>query len=255
MTAALIRNTMSDAEAETRINLAAAFRVANHLGWNDTIYNHIAARVPDEPDTFLMNPKGLGWHEVQARDLIKSDYEGNYLSPTTRTLAPAGFNFHSAILRERTDINCTLHVHAPPVVLVSCTEDGLKYYDQGSCALYNDLSYHDFEGLAQEEDEAPRIIADLGDNKALMMRNHGGLTVGSTIGEAFYFMQRLVDACAVQSQLLSYNVKVRTVPMDVVKSTKDQMTKRAGGKPYGTADWEAYLRRAEQIDPMFKTLD
>lgn len=252
---AVLRNSISAAEAETRIHLAAAFRVAHHLGWNDTINNHIAAKIPGEADAFLMNPLGLGWHEVTAGDLIKSDFEGNYLSETTRQLAPAGYNFHSAILRDMPNVNCTLHVHARPVVVISAMEDGLKYYDQGSCVLYNDIGYHDFEGLAQETEEAPRIIADLGDKHVLMMRNHGGLTVGRTIGEAFYFMKRLVDSCEVQAQLMQAGAKTRTVPEDIQAFTKSQMEKRRAGKPYGRLDWEMYFRLADQLDPGFKRLN
>ncbi|MCC2097771.1 MAG: class II aldolase/adducin family protein [Hyphomicrobiales bacterium] len=251
---ALLRNSITDAEAEMRITLAAAFRVAHHLGWNDTINNHIAAKVPDEPDAFLMNPVGLGWHEIRACDLIKSDYDGNYRTETSMKLAPAGYNFHSAILREVPDVNCTLHIHAPATVVVSALEDGFQFYDQGACALYNDLGYHDFEGLAQEAEEAPRIIRDLGSKKALIMRNHGALTVGRTVGEAFYFMRRLVDACDLQARLMSMGSKASTVPVEIQKFTKSQMDKRRAGKPYGRLDWDMYFRLADQIDPAFKTL-
>ena len=244
-----LRNAVSDAEWETRVDLAAAFRVAHHLGWNNTINNHIAARVPGEPDHFLMNPVGLGWHEIKASDLIKSDWSGNYLSETTMTLAPAGFNFHSAILREKRNLNCTFHIHPLAAVLVSAMEDGLMFYDQSSCSLYGQVSYHDFEGLAQEKDEAPRIIADLGDNFAMIMRNHGALTVGRTIGEAFSYMRRLVGACEVQSRLLACGVKLRKVPQDVLEFTKSQMDARHPGKPYGELDWKMYRRLAEQLDP------
>lgn len=247
-----LRNRMSEAERETRINLAAAFRVAHQHGWNNTVNNHIAARVPDEPDAFLMNPVGLGWHEIRASDLIKSDFDGNYRSETTMRLAPAGFNFHSAILREKTNLNCTFHIHPLAVVLVSAMEDGLMFFDQSSCALYGQVSYHDFEGLAQEKDEAPRIIADLGDNFAMIMRNHGALTVGRTIGEAFTYMRRLIGACEVQSRLLACGVKLRKVPQNVLEFTRSQMDARHPDRPYGELDWAMYRRLAEQLDPGFK---
>jgi len=255
MTAAILRTRMSDAERDTRVHLAAAFRAAHFLGWNDSIYNHIAARVPDEPDAFLMNPMGLNWREVQARDLIKSDFDGNYRSPTTRRLAPAGFNFHSAILRDVPNVHCTLHVHAQPVVIVSALEQGLQLFDQGSCVLHDDLAYHDFEGLAQEEEEAPRIIADLGGKRAMIMRNHGGLTVGRTIGEAFYFMQRLVDACDLHARLLATGAAARPVSAQVAAFTKSQIEQRRKGAPYGEIDWAAQVRLAEQLDPAFRALE
>lgn len=245
--------SMSEAERKTRIELAAAFRVAYHLGWNNTANNHIAARVPDEPNTFLMNPMGLGWHEIRASDFIKSDFDGNYLTETDMKLAPAGYNFHSCILRMMEHINCTLHVHAPGIVHVSALEEGLMYFDQGSCALHGELNYHDFEGLAQEEDEGPRIVRDLGEGHVLLMRNHGGLTVGRTIAEAFCYMRRLVDACEVQSRVLSMNATPRQVPQEIVEFTKSQMSARHPGKPYGEREWPMYFRLAGQLDPNFRS--
>jgi len=248
-----LRSNVSEAEWETRVNLAAAFRVAHHFGWNNTINNHIAARVPDEPDAFLMNPVGLGWHEIRASDLIKSDFQGNYRSETSMRLAPAGFNFHSAILREKTNLACTFHIHPLAVVLVAATQDGLQFFDQSSCALYKEVAYHEFEGIAQEKDEAPRIIADFGDKYAMIMWNHGALTVGRTIGEAFAYMRRLIGACEVQSRLMTSGVKLRPITKEVLEFTKSQIDNRHPDKPYGELDWKMYLRLAEKIDPEFKS--
>jgi ribulose-5-phosphate 4-epimerase/fuculose-1-phosphate aldolase len=130
-------------------------------------------------------------------------------------------------------------------------DDGLMFYDQSSCSLYGQVSYHDFEGLAQEKDEAPRIIADLGDNFAMIMRNHGLLTVGRTIGEAFAYMRRLIGACEVQSRLLVSGTKLRKLPQDVLEFTKSQMDARHTGKPYGELDWKMYRRLADKLDPDF----
>ena len=161
------------AERELRVQLAAAFRVAHHYRWNLQILNHITARIPGHPDRFLMNPQGLGWDEITASSLISVDLDGNILSHSGVKLAAAGLNFHSGILRERPDVNCVLHVHPTPGVVISATKQGLIIVDQSGCHLYGEVGTHDFEGFAQEEDEVPRILRDLGDKRALIMWNHG----------------------------------------------------------------------------------
>lgn len=250
---ASLRGHVGAAEWEARVNLAAAFRVAYHLGWNDTPRNHITARIPDAPETFLMNPLGLGWHEITASSLLKIDLDGNILSDTDLSPGPAGLNFHSAILRAKPDLACSLHIHATPGVIVSATKDGLMFIDQSACALYGQVGYHDFEGLAQDEEEGPRIVADLDDNFALIMWNHGLLTVGRTIGEAFSYMHRLVTACETQIRLMATGAEIRRIPDDVLAHTNEQMVARRGNKPYGELDWRMYLRLAEKLDPSFRT--
>jgi len=242
---------VSEAEWDMRVQLAAAFRVAHHLGWNDTIFNHIVARIPDAPDTFLMNAGDLGWHEVTASNLVKLHVDGTVLSDTDVPPNPAGLNFHSCILRTKPEINCTLHIHAVDGVVVSAMKDGLQFFDQSSCALYGEVAYHDFEGLAQDEDEGPRIVADLGDKFALIMWNHGLLTVGRTIGEAFTYMRRLTLACETQVKLMATGAEVRAMSEDVIKRTHEQMTARTGNKPAGDREWNMALRLAERLDPSF----
>ena len=161
-----VQSKVSKAEWETRVELAAAFRMAYHLGWNDRLVNHITARVPDQPDLFLMNPHGLGWHEITASCLVKADFKGNIKSDADASLAPAGLNFHSAILAAKSGVNCVCHTHPTAGVVISATRAGLKIHDQTGCLLHGQLGYHDFEGYAREEDEAPRIIRDLGEGKA-----------------------------------------------------------------------------------------
>ena len=247
------KSEVSEAEWETRIGLAAALRIAHHLGWNDTVRNHITARVPDAPDTFLMNPMGLGWHEVTASSLLKIDLDGTVLTPSALKPAPAGLNFHSAILRAKPGLACTLHVHPLDGVVVSATRQGLIFVDQGGCALYGELAYHDYEGIAQEADEGPRIVADLGDKHAMIMWNHGLLSVGRTIGEAFVYMVRLTAACSVQVKLMTAGTEIRRMPEDILRHTHAQMAAREKEKPAGALDWQMYLRLAEQLDPGFRT--
>lgn len=248
-----LEGRVSEGEWQTRLNLAAAFRVAHHMGWNDTIGNHIAARVADAPDTMLINPRGLGWHEVTASSLVKADLHGNFIGDPALKPGPAGFNFHSCILRMKPEIACTFHLHPLDGVVVSALEGGLQFFDQSSCALYGEVAYHDFEGLAQEADEGPRIVSDLGDRFAMIMWNHGLLTVGRTIGEAFEFMTRLIAACQVQTKVLGSGVKPRPMPKELGEHTHAQMRRRWANTPFGNLEWKMYLRLADRLDPSYRT--
>lgn len=242
---------ISDAEWQTRVQLAAAFRVAYHFGWNNRITNHITARVPGTDDRFLMNPHGLGWHEITASNLVTADFSGKSISPPDAALAPAGLNFHSGILKAKSNVNCVMHVHATPGVVISATKNGLMIVDQTGCALYDEVGYHAFEGYAQEADEVPRILRDLGDKHTLMMWNHGLLSVGGTIGEAFSFMRKLIDACELQERLMATGAEIRQIPDDVLKFTRQQTVEKRRNRPYSDIEWQMYLRIAEQLDPAF----
>lgn len=240
-----------DGEWETRVNLAAAFRVAHHLGWNDGINNHITARLPGAPDTFLMNQRTYGWHEITASSLVRADTGGNVLDADPQSVGPAGLNFHSALLKARPEINCTLHVHAPAGVVVSAMQEGLMIVDQTSCMLHGQVTYHEFEGFADEKDEGERIIAELGDKLTMIMWNHGLLSVGRTIGEAFAYMRKLLWACEIQERLMATGAKVRPIPENALDFIQTQIQKRNGQEPYGGAEWDMHLRLAEKLDPGF----
>jgi ribulose-5-phosphate 4-epimerase/fuculose-1-phosphate aldolase len=245
---------MSAAERDLRIQLAAAFRVAHHYRWNLQILNHITARLPDHPDhpdRFLMNPYGLGWDEITASSLVTVDFSGNVLSHEGIKLAPAGYNFHSGILKARPHLNCVIHVHAMAGVVIAATKGGLQIVDQSGCHLYGEVAGHNFEGFAQEEDEVPRILADLGDKSCLMMWNHGLLTVGRTLGEAFQYMRRLVDACELQERLLATGVEIRPIPQDVLEFTRKQIDEKRKTPAYSENEWRYHLRLAERLDPSF----
>jgi ribulose-5-phosphate 4-epimerase/fuculose-1-phosphate aldolase len=202
----------------------------------------MTARLPDNHTHFLMNPRGLGWHEITASNLIKLDLDGNVLSDTDLLPGPAGLNFHSATLRTKPEIACTLHLHTMEGVIVSALEEGLQFFDQEGCAIYGQVSYHRFEGLAEEKDEAPRIIADLGDKFTMIMRNHGLLTVGRTIGEAFTYMEKLIRACDTQVRIMSTGGTASRIPQDVLEHTYRQMEARRGNKPAGELEWKMYRR-------------
>jgi ribulose-5-phosphate 4-epimerase/fuculose-1-phosphate aldolase len=243
-----VRERVSGSEWEAREELAAAFRAAYHLGWNRTISNHFTVRLPDNPAHFLMNPRGLGWHEITAADLVKLDLDGNVLSHTELRPGPAGLNFHSAILRAKPDIACTMHLHTMEGVIVSALEEGLQFYDQEGCAIYGQVSYHRFEGLAEEKDEAPRIIADLGDKFTMVMLNNGLLTVGRTIGEAFTYMDKLIRACETQVRIMSTGGAARRITTDVLEHTYRQMEARRGNQPAGELEWKMYRRLVDRLD-------
>jgi ribulose-5-phosphate 4-epimerase/fuculose-1-phosphate aldolase len=244
---------MSPAERDLRIDLAAAFRVGYHYRWNVGINNHITARIPDRPDRFLMNPYGLGWDEITASNLVTIDFSGKILSHDGVRLAPAGYNFHSGILKALPPIGCVLHIHATPGVVISAIQGELKIVDQSGCHLYGEVGTHSYEGFAQEADEVPRILGDLGDKHCLLMWNHGLLTVGRTVGEAFLYMRRLVDACELQERLMATGAAIREIPRDVLEFTRGQIAEKRTSPAYSDAEWRYHLRLAERLDPAFKS--
>lgn len=241
---------VGETEQKLRLELAAAFRVAHHLGWNVDTLNHITLRIPGT-DTFLMNPMGLGWDEITASSLSTLDHDRNVLSHTGLKIQPAGYNFHSGILKARPDLNCVMHVHETAGTVIGSIEEPLRIFSQGGCRLYREVGYHDFEGLAQEEDEVPRILRDLGDKHTLIMRNHGLLSVGATLGEAFGFMRTLVDACALQTKILATGGKPSPISEELQAHTQAQMTSRVGNAPREDISWQYWLRLAERLDPSF----
>jgi ribulose-5-phosphate 4-epimerase/fuculose-1-phosphate aldolase len=246
-----LRGKVSEAEWDTRVQLAAAFRICYARGWNASTGNHMTARVPDEPEHFLMNASDFAWDEITASNLLKLDHDGNVLGDTDRKPRPAGLNFHSAIQREMPQMACSLHLHPMAGVVVSAMKEGLRFYDQGSCTVYGQVTYHDFEGIAEEADEAPRILSDLGDKFTMIMRNHGLLTVGRTIAEAMAYMGRLVRACETQERLLSTSATPVPLSTEICEYTASQMAKRAGNQPIGDTDWQAAFRRQVRQDPSF----
>jgi ribulose-5-phosphate 4-epimerase/fuculose-1-phosphate aldolase len=225
------RYEVSEAERRLRVELAAAFRVAHHYGWNLQILNHITARIPDRPDHFLMNPAGLGWDEITASALATIDPSGNVLSHEGVRLAPAGLNFHGGILKALPHINCVIHVHARPGVVIAATKGGLMIVDQSGCHL--------------------RILRDLGDRHCLMMWNHGLLTVGRSVGEAFQYMRRLVDACELQERLMATGAEIRTIAPEVLEFTRKQIDDKRKTPAYSDAEWQYHLRLAARLDPSF----
>jgi len=247
-----LNRKVSETEQRLRVELAAVFRVAHHLGWNVDTLNHISLRIPGT-DTFLMNPQGLGWDEITASSLSTLDYNRNVLSHTGLKIQPAGYNFHSGMLKARPDINCVMHVHESSGTAIGVIDEAepLVILAQGGCRLYQEVGYHAFEGLAQEEDEVPRMLADLGGKHTLIMRNHGLLSIGVTLGEAFGFMRALIDACVLQARVMATGRTLRPIPAELQAHTKAQMTARVGNAPREDISWHYWLRLAERLDPSF----
>ena len=245
----VIDRAISDTESRLRLELAAVFRVSHHLGWNYDTLNHITVRIPGE-NALLMNPAGLGWDEMTASSLVTLDFDGNHLSHAGLKLAVAGYNFHVGILKARPDLDSVMHTHEPAGVIISATGGALPAISQGGCRLHGEIGYHGFEGLAQAEDEVPRICADLGKGHTLIMLNHGLLSVGASLGEAFGWMRTLTDECRLVERALATGRKIHAIPEDIQIHTKGQM---GGGRPGPRDDhsWQYWLRLAERLDPSF----
>ncbi len=248
-----LRGLVSDAEWRTRVDLAAGCRLAHSFGWNHTILNHLTARVPGEPDRFLMNPLGLLWNEITASDFLKVDFDGHCHTPSDYRPGPAGLSFHGAVLKADPRLASSFHLHPLAGVVVSALESGLIYYSQDSLMIYEEVVYHDFEGPADEADEGQRVARELDGKLCMIMRNHGLLTVGRDIAEAFYAMQVLVEACEVQARVMSTGAAARPVPLDVCELSARKFRERRRERPFGEAAWKANRRMIERLDPSFMT--
>src|ERR1700738_4602296 len=190
-----LRERVSAEEWQARVDLAAAYRLVAHYGWDALIFTHISARVPGPDHHFLINPYGLLFGEMTASNLLKVDLDGNLVEPTPYFFNPAGFTIHSAVHAAREDAKCVLHLHTVAGVAVSCQEHGLLPINQTAMLLNGQIAYHEYEGVALELDERPRLVADLGTKNAMILRNHGTLAVGPTVAEAFLLMYFLERAC------------------------------------------------------------
>ncbi len=195
-----LEGKVSAKEWQVRKDLAATYRLCAMHGWTDLVFTHISARLPDEDgeERFLINPYGVMFDEMTASGLVKIDVEGKICQDTEYFVNPAGFTIHSAVHMAREDAGCVIHVHTPYGIAVSIQKPGLRRYSQFSMQVYDDIAYHDYEGIALELDERERLVADLGENSLMILRNHGTLTLGKTCGIAFLRMYFLENACKTQ---------------------------------------------------------
>lgn len=238
-------------EWNQRVDLAACYRLVAAYGWDDLIFTHISARVPGPEHHFLINPYGLMFDEIRASDLVKVDLDGRKLAADAHDINPAGFTIHSAIHAAREDALCVLHVHSVNGVAVSAQEEGLLPLSQHAMFVLSSLAYHDYEGVALEEDEKPRLIRDLGNKRFLMLRNHGLLTVGRSVAEAFVAMYFFETACMIQVRALSGGSRMRRIQPSIVDGAQGQWEKVTRGAGGGLA-WPALLRRLDRIDSAYR---
>lgn len=253
--AAEIREQMSDAEWRTRVDLAAAYRLVDMFGWSDLLGTHISARVPDAQDQFLINPYGLLFEEITASSLVKVDEEGNVLSESEYDVNPAGFVIHSAVHMALPDITCVLHTHTPAGTGVATQKQGLLPLTQHALAVIAHTAYHDYEGIATDLDERERLVRDLGDNRLLVLRNHGLLTVGRTVAEAFVWMYRAERACRMQLAFQQSGAEAMEIPEEVQRVTIERnrlANSPQGHRPVGVKEWPALLRKLDRADQSYK---
>jgi ribulose-5-phosphate 4-epimerase/fuculose-1-phosphate aldolase len=243
-----IKAMVSAQEWQLRVDLAACYRLVALHGWDDLIFTHITARVPGPEHHFLINPYGLMFEEMTASSMVKVDKDCKPLLPTPYPVNPAGFIIHSAIHEVRDDAVCVLHTHTPAGVGVAAQEAGLLPISQQATVVLTSLGYHGYEGIALMDDEKPRLQADLGTNNFLMLRNHGLLTVGPTIADAFLSMFTFERACQIQVQAQGSGAVLRHVDPRIlagVKQNVKMVTKGMGG----SLAWPALLRKLDRENP------
>lgn len=246
-----LREQVSDEEWQVRVDLAACYRIIAMHGWDDLVFTHISARVPGPDEHFLINPYGMLFEEITASSLVKVDLDGEKVVDSPYPVNPAGFTIHSAVHEARPDVGCVLHTHTRAGVAVSAQKDGLLPLSQISLIPYATLGYHDYEGIALNEEEKPRLVADLGDNQALILRNHGLLTVGTTISDAFLMMYALETACQTQVMAQSSGGELLQVPAPIVAGIQaqvEQVTRGLGGE----LAWPGLLRKLDRRDTSYR---
>jgi ribulose-5-phosphate 4-epimerase/fuculose-1-phosphate aldolase len=246
-----LTNQLSAEEWQTRVDLAAAYRLVALYGWDDLIFTHISARVPGPEHHFLLNPYGMMFEEVTASSLVKVDLAGNKVAQSPYFVNPAGFTIHSAVHAAREDALCVMHLHTDYGIAVSAQKDGLLPISQQAMLARASLAYHDYEGLALNEDEKPRLVADLGDKQQMILRNHGLLTVGRTTGEAFLAMFLLERACKIQILAQSGGTELVKVPDPLLRLVESQVKAVTVGQ--GAAlTWPGLLRKLDRGDPSYR---
>jgi len=247
-----LKDMVSPEEWETRVQLAAAYRLVELNGWDDLIYTHISARVPGTDHEFLLNPLGLTFDEICASNLVKINLNGDVLDGSSYRVNKAGFIIHGAIHEAREDAGCVLHLHSDYGVAVAMQEDGLLPASQTSMLVNFDLAYHDYEGIATREDEKERLVANIGHKGSVILRNHGTLTIGKSVGESYGLMYRMERAYKDQI-LAKASRKAVCKPQDNAMENVIQgaMEVVQDIKPDRSA-WDALLRRLDRIDPSYR---
>lgn len=245
-----IKDSVSAAEWQMRVDLAACYRLIAMYGWDDLVFTHISARVPDSEDEFLINPYGLLFEEITASNLVKVNQACEKVAPSPYDINPAGFTIHSAVHQARDDAHCVIHLHTSDGVAVSAQTQGLLPISQQSLFPLSNLAYHDYEGIALNPEEKVRLVADLGDANFMILRNHGLLTCASTVADAFLFMYIMQRACEVQIKAQSGGSALTMIPAQIlagIQAASEEVTRGAGGN----IAWPALLRKLHRTDPSF----
>jgi ribulose-5-phosphate 4-epimerase/fuculose-1-phosphate aldolase len=248
-----LKDQVSPEEWEVRVDLAAAYRLLVRFGWEDLVFTHISARVPGSHDQFLINPYGLFFDEITASSLVKIGLDGEKIGESPFPVNAAGFVIHSAIHAARHDALCVLHTHTVNGIAVSAQHGGLLPLSQHSMAVLGSLGYHDFEGPATRDDEKPRLVADLGRSGHLILKNHGLLTVGETVAEAFIRMYYLERSCEIQVRAQAGGGELTHVSKEILDAS--YATMQGGGAPRRSAAalvWPGLLRRLDRTDPSYR---
>jgi len=247
-----VKSMVSEAEWKLRVDLAACYRLVALYGWDDLIFTHISARLPGPEHHFLINPYGWTFDEITASSLVKIDLDGRKVLDSPHHINPAGFTIHSAIHAARDDAKCVLHTHSINGVAVSATKDGLLPISQQATLVTPSLGYHDYEGIALNPDEKPRLVRDLGTNSYLMLRNHGLLVVAATIPDAFLLMYTFESACMIQLRAQAAGSELIMAPSKSVEANT-MYAKLAMNGSMGALPWPGLLRKLDRVDPSFRT--
>lgn len=240
---------ITPAEREVRIDLAAAYRLCALFGWDDLIYTHISARVPGQEGQFLVNPLGLGFDEITASSLVKIDYQGNVIGHSPYRPNAAGFVIHGCIHQARKNVDGVMHLHTVHGMALSMLADGLLPLTQHAMRFYNRIGYHDYEGIALSLDERDRLVAALGEHNALVLRNHGTLTTGTSVGAAFVEMFYLEKAAQAQLLAQSTGGALSQPSPDVCALTDQQWQQDFAG---ASREWPALLRKLDRLDRSYR---
>jgi len=246
-----LREVVSAEEWQLRVDLAAAYRLVAAYGMSDLVFTHITARVPGPDHHFLINPYGLMFDEITASSLIKVDQACNKLHDSPFPVNPAGFTIHSAIHQAREDVGCVLHTHTRAGIAISAQKDGVLPISQQSTFVLASLAYHGYEGVALRDEEKPRLQADLGNKNYLMLRNHGLLTVGRTIADAFLSMYIFENTCRIQVDALAGGKELTSIDPQILLGMEQVMRTATAGQGSALA-WPALLRKLDRMDPNYK---
>ncbi len=245
------RAQVSAEEWQARVDLAAAYRLVALFKWDDLVFTHISVRVPGTDDQFLINPYGLLFEEITASSLVKIDLQGNKLEDSPFPVNPAGFTIHSAVHAVRHDAHCVMHTHSLNGVAVSAQKGGVLPISQQSIFVLSSLGYHGYEGVALRDDEKPRLQADLGRNNYLMLRNHGLLTVGANVAEAFLAMYVFEACCTIQVRAQAGGELIAVHP-EIIGTAQQQSAQATRGMG-GSLVWPGLLRRLDRQLPGYDT--